>query len=72
MSIQQWATVAAVKGIIKSAPTDGKVDGLVKSLSDAISAFFPGDEAIIKQMLVESVILPLAKGLSPDGYKTKL
>ncbi len=68
--VPQWALVAGVKGIIHDAEKDGKVEGLVKTTNEAITAFFPGQEKSIKFMLVDHIIFPFVKLFlkdDPDG-----
>lgn len=72
MSIPQWALESAVKGIITDAEKDGKVNGLVEETDRVLAAFFPGQEKIMKQILVCKVLIPYAKGLlknDADGYE---
>lgn len=61
--IPQWALTAAVRGILKDAQKDGKVESLTNSLNELIGAFFPDKTKEVKEELVKMVILPISKGL---------
>lgn len=72
MSLAQWGLVSGVKGILNDAEKDGKVNGLVEETNRILTEFFPGDEKVIKQMLVCKVIIPYIKLMLKDdkeGYE---
>ena len=72
MRITQWVLVSGVKGVINDAEKDGKVEGLVKTTNELLTAFFPGDEKVIKQLFVCKVIIPYIKLILKDikeGYE---
>lgn len=67
MTLPQWALTAGVKGAIKDAEHDGKVQGWADAASALVQANFPGDAAIdIKTMLVRHIIFPFVRVFLKD------
>ena len=72
MSLQDWVVSAGAKGLIRDAEKDGRVQEAVTIAESTIKGFFPGDNKVISQMLVQYCLFPFCRLLlknDPDGYQ---